>query len=207
MIKIKHQKLAALFLTGIFLIGIAGFKYKTNEKKDYLITLTTDYGVMKALLYDDTPIHKKNFITLAGEGKYDGSVFHRVINNFMIQGGMLPSPYHEYYDTLPMDKKTLPNEIMEKHKHRFGAIAAARTNNPEKRSDISQFYIVQNHAGAHHLDNGYTVFGQVVVGLDVIDKIAHQPVNGSSPIKPIKMTIKVEKVKRSDIEKFYGKWD
>jgi len=203
--KLKQNKVVALILMGLIFIGIAGFKYKTSEKTDYLVTITTDFGVMKALLYDDTPIHKKNFITLAAEGKYDGSIFHRVINNFMIQGGGLPSPYHEYYDTLPMEKKTLPNEIMEKHKHKFGAIAAARTNNPQKRSDISQFYIVQNHAGTHHLDNGYTVFGQVVVGFDVIDKIAQQPVKGSSPVKPIKMVIKVEKVKRSDIEKFYGK--
>ena len=206
MINAKTGKATLLLLAGIIFIVIMGFKYKTSEKTDYLITITTDFGVMKALLYDDTPIHKKNFITLAAEGKYDGSIFHRVINNFMIQGGGLPSPYHEYYDTLPMDRKTPPNEIMEKHKHKFGAIAAARTNNPEKRSDISQFYIVQNHAGAHHLDNGYTVFGQVIVGFDVIDKIATQPVNGTSPVKPIKMTIKIDKVKRSDIEKFYGKW-
>lgn len=201
----KKTKVVTLVLISFIFIGIAGFKYKTSEKTDYLITITTDFGVMKALLYDDTPIHKENFIRLAGDGKYDGSIFHRVINNFMIQGGSLPSPYHEYYDTLPFEKKTLPNEIMEKHKHKFGAIAAARTNNPEKRSDISQFYIVQNHAGAHHLDNGYTVFGQVIVGYDVIDKIAQQPVNGSAPVKPIKMKIQVEIVKRSDVEKFYGK--
>ena len=199
----KIKTLALVFILSAFAV-ISAFKYKANEKKDYLITIKTDFGEMKAILFDDTPIHKKNFIKLALEGVYNGSTFHRVINNFMIQGGIPAGAFAKRFDTLSFEERTLPNEIMEKHKHDFGAIAAARTPNPEKRSDISQFYIVQNHYGAHNLDNNYTVFGKVVVGFDVIDKIASQPVNGSAPVKPIKMQVSAELVKRSDMIKFYG---
>jgi len=203
---IKTLNFKILFLVIIFLSlgSTAVFQYQSSKEFDYLVSIKTEFGEMKLLLFDDTPMHKKNFITLAGEGKYNGSIFHRVINNFMIQGGGLPKEFQSYYDTLAFDKKTLPNEISGKHLHKFGALAAARTENPEKRSDISQFYIVQNHDGTHHLDNSYTIFGQVIIGFDVIDKIANQPVDGSIPIKPIVMNISVEKVKRSDIIRFYG---
>jgi peptidyl-prolyl cis-trans isomerase B (cyclophilin B) len=199
----KYRKLSfAVF--GIMLILATAFKYKESTTKDFLVTIKTDFGVMKVLLFDDTPVHKRNFITLAAEGAYNGSTFHRVINGFMIQGGALSGDFAGKYDTLSFNEKTLPNEIMDKHKHDFGALAAARTANPGKRSDISQFYIVQNHNGAHHLDNNYTVFGKVVVGFDVIDKIAAQPVNGSTPVNPIKMQVSVDVVKRSDVVKFNG---
>jgi len=199
----KYRKLSLSVLAMAILL-VSAFKYKESKTKDYLVTIKTDFGVMKVLLFDDTPVHKRNFITLAAQGAYNGSTFHRVINGFMIQGGALTGDFAKKYDTLSFKEKTLPNEIMDKHKHDFGALAAARTGNPEKRSDISQFYIVQNHNGTHHLDNNYTVFGRVIVGLDVIDKIAAQPVNGSFPVNPIKMQVSVDVVKRSDVVKFYG---
>lgn len=195
-----------VFGLGLLLSVIALFSSFnfSKAKTDYLVTITTDFGEMKLVLFDDTPIHKQNFVQKAKEGKYNGTTFHRVINNFMIQGGEIDHSNNPGWDTLSFDKKTLPNEILSNHKHLFGALAAARTENPGKRSDISQFYIVQNHNGTPFLDNNYTVFGQLIVGFDVLDAIAMQQVVGSAPVKQCKMQVKVEKVKRSDIIKFYG---
>lgn len=193
-----------IFFT-IIILSIAFFSFtKPNSKFDYLVTINTEFGDMKILLFDDTPIHKANFLKLAEEGKYDSTTFHRVIKNFMIQGGFVKPDNKQAWDSLPYEKRTLPNEIMDKHKHVYGAVAAARIEDPQKRSDISQFYIVQNHAGSHFLDNKYTVFGQLIIGFDIVDKIVNQELNGASPIKPIYMNVSVEKVKRKDIVRFYG---
>lgn len=175
-----------------------------QSKYDYLVTINTDFGEMKLLLFDDTPVHKQNFLKLAEEGSYDSTVFHRVISNFMIQGGYIKPENQKAWDSLSYKERTLTNEIMDRHKHVHGAVAAARVEDPEKRSDISQFYIVQNHKGSHFLDNNYTVFGQLVIGFDVLDAIVNQELSGSSPVKPTYMTVKVDKVKRKDIIKFYG---
>jgi len=194
-------KLTPIFLLSI-LLTFSSFAQKQNcSKYDYLITIHTDFGNIKILLFDDTPIHKANFIKLIEEGLYNGNTFHRVINGFMIQGGTDTTSFNKGKD---YNEISLPAEFSEKHKHIRGAIAAARTENPEKRSDRTQFYIVQNHNGTHFLDNQYTVFGQVMSGLDVIDKIAAQPVDANSkPLKNITMSITVEKVKKEDIKKFY----
>jgi len=194
-------KLTPIFLLSI-LLTFSSFAQKQNcSKYDYLITIHTDFGNIKILLFDDTPIHKANFIKLIEEGLYNGNTFHRVINSFMIQGGTDTTSFNKGKD---YNEISLPAEFSEKHKHIRGAIAAARTENPEKRSDRTQFYIVQNHNGTHFLDNQYTVFGQVMSGLDVIDKIAAQPVDANSkPLKNITMSITVEKVKKEDIKKFY----
>ena len=189
----------------LILLSIVFFSFtKPDSKNDYLVTITTEFGAMKILLFDDTPIHKANFLKLAQEGKYDSTTFHRVIKNFMIQGGFIKPDNKQVWDSLPYEKRTLRNEIMDRHKHMYGAVAAARIEDPEKRSDISQFYIVQNHTGSHFLDNKYTVFGQLIIGFDVLDKIVNQELNGASPIKPTYMKVTVEKVKRKDIIRFYG---
>lgn len=200
-IKIKQMKYKILFAAFI-LVVISAFTYKPNPKYDYLVTLTTEFGEIKIILFDDTPIHKKNFLENISKGYYFGSKFHRVINNFMIQGG---EPKLKIYDdSATFENKTIPNEITVKHKHEYGALAAARTENPDKRSDRTQFYIVQNRYGAHHLDNAYTVFGKVVAGMDVVEKIATVPLNGSSPVKDVVFDITMQKVKKSEMIKFYG---
>lgn len=187
----------------IALLLLSSYKYKPTEKYDYLVTISTNFGNMKLLLYDDTPIHKKNFLDNIKKGYYENSKFHRVINNFMIQGGEPVKKIFE--DTAGLITRTIPAEIHKNRTHVFGALAAARTENPEMRSDKTQFYIVQNHNGAHHLDNGYTVFGRVVAGFDIIDKIAQVPVNGSSPKTDVLMHISVEKIKVKDKIKYYGR--
>ena len=193
---------AALVLSAILTAFIPAKKGKVSY--DHVVTISTEFGEMKLILFDDTPIHKANFIKLASEGKYDSTTFHRIIKNFMIQGGQLKAADMAGWDTLSFEQKTLPNEIMEKHKHIYGALAAARTENPEKRSDATQFYIVNNPQGAHFLDNNYTVFGQLIVGFDVLQKISDVPVNKSAPLNPVYMEVKVDKVKRSELILFYG---
>lgn len=167
-----------------------------GKKKDYLITISTEFGDMVVVLSDLTPKHKANFIKLAEEGFYDSTTFHRIIDDFMIQGGDPNSKD----DNVNNDGQGGPGykidaEFTSELSHVRGAVAAARTNNPLKQSSGSQFYIVEKHEGTHFLDAQYTVFGQVVIGLDVIDKIAEQPKGRSDrPTKDIIMTMKVKKV-------------
>ena len=139
--------------------------------------IVTNFGTMKIKLYDKTPKHKENFIKLVNEKYYDGIRFHRVIEGFMIQTG---DPYSR---DLAManawgtggPEYTIPAEFVNEYYHKKGALAAARKGdmaNPRKASSGSQFYIVQDEQGCLHLDGQYTVFGEVVEGLDIIDKIA-----------------------------------
>ena len=109
--------------------------------KDVIITISTPYGEMKAILYDETPLHKQNFIKLSESGQFDSTIFHRVINEFMIQGGDV----NLFDEDKPIDY-TIPAEINDNLFHRKGEIAAARMGdnvNPNRESSGCQFYIVQ----------------------------------------------------------------
>jgi cyclophilin family peptidyl-prolyl cis-trans isomerase len=177
-------------------------------KEDYLVRISTSYGDIVLLLYNQTPLHKKNFIDLAEKHFYDGTMFHRVILDFMIQGGDPNSKDSiTTNDGMGGPGYTIPAEFNPKLKHDKGALAAARMGdemNPERASSGSQFYIVQNKKGTPFLDNNYTVFGQTITGFEVIDKIAQTLVDGGSrPLKDIKMTVKVAKVKTKKIIKLY----
>ncbi len=193
-----------------------------------LVLIQTPYGDMLAELYDNTAKHRDNFTKLAEEGYYDGLLFHRVINGFMIQGGDPNSK------NAPKNKRLgsggpgyqIEAEFHPENIHIKGALAAARMGdavNPEKKSSGSQFYIVQgnklteaqlnqieNRKGIHYteeqkklymelggtpfLDMDYTVFGKVIDGLDVIDKIAKAKTKkGDRPVKDIWMKVKVIK--------------
>ncbi len=250
--------------------------------KDYVVSIETEHDVMKAVLFDETPKHKENFIKLAQSGRYDSTIFHRVMKNFMIQGGDIDRKEGV------VSKSTIPAEFVKKYFHKKGALAAARQPdnvNPKKASSWCQFYIVQgqkfdkneltidqgkmNNAlgqlmqmekyadlrqeltglyqsgdmegyskkiaslksiveeelkinvsknisadrveaystvgGAPHLDDDYTVFGQVVEGLEVIDKVAEEPVGGGNkPHKDIFMKITVEELPKKKITELYG---
>lgn len=214
-----------LFLTlGIF-AQKTDTKGVTNNKKNYVL-LQTDYGNMKILLYEETPLHRENFIKLVKSGFYDGLLFHRVINGFMIQGGDPESRNAQPGAMLGNGGPgyTIPAEFVPKYFHKKGVIAAAREGdnvNPMKESSGSQFYIVQGRiyneaimqkiaaqmnktfsaeqikaygtiGGSPWLDNDYTVFGEVVEGLDVIDKIAAVKCGPNDrPVEDVRMTIKI----------------
>jgi cyclophilin family peptidyl-prolyl cis-trans isomerase len=200
---------------------------KKDRKRDVL--LQTNHGDMIIRLSDSTPFHRDNFLKLVKKGFYDSILFHRVIKNFMIQGG---DPNSKLAQGAPRGADgpgyTIPAEIRPGLFHKKGMIAAARMPdevNPGHASSGSQFYIVQGRiftdagldsvetfrlkrtlprehrevyktiGGTPHLDQGYTIFGELVSGFDVLDKIAATPVNGSRPIEDAKI-VKAKLIKR-----------
>ena len=156
--------------------------------------IITNMGTIKVKLYSGTPKHRENFAQLAFSKYYDGIIFHRVINGFMIQGGdpLTKDIYADpaKYGTGGPDY-TIPAEFVPEYTHKKGALAAARRGdaaNPLKESSGSQFYIVQNESTCAQLDGNYTVFGQTVEGFDVIDKIAAVETNNRDcPVTPVKI--------------------
>ncbi len=193
----------------LFGLSITESLAKKKPKKDTIATISTQFGDMVVVLYDETPQHKANFLKLAKEGFYNNTTFHRIINDFMIQGGDKNSKDEDKNNDGAGDiGYQIPAEFNPQLKHVRGALAAARQGdfvNPQRQSSGSQFYIVENHAGTPHLDNQYTVFGQVISGLDVIDKIADQPKDARDrPLTDIRMTVKAEKLKKKKITKKYG---
>ena len=156
--------------------------------------IITNMGTIKVKLYSGTPKHRENFAKLAFSKYYDGIIFHRVINGFMIQGGdpLTKDIYADpaKYGTGGPDY-TIPAEFVPEYTHKKGALAAARRGdaaNPLKESSGSQFYIVQNESTRAQLDGNYTVFGQTVEGFDVIDKIAAVETNNRDcPVTPVKI--------------------
>lgn len=254
------------------------------SEKDYLVTITTEHGTMYAILYDETPAHKENFLELAQTGRYDSTQFHRVIREFMIQGGDVFTKE----DLPPEDWYTVPAEFNPSLIHEKGSIAAARQGdrmNPEKRSSGCQFYVVEGKiyseeelttdipklqkaftqylqldrnaelretyrrlyqnqeidslnalmlskkvvleqffnvnlelnkrenqikayttvGGTPHLDDDYTVFGKVIRGLEVMEKISQLETGpNSKPIAPVYMDVNVELVSKKKITKEYG---
>jgi peptidyl-prolyl cis-trans isomerase B (cyclophilin B) len=278
------------FLMLSFFLLITACGQGDDGKRDYLVTIRTSYGDIYAVLFDETPLHKANFIKLAKEKYFDDLLFHRVIAGFMIQGGDPDSK------NTPIDKElgnggpgyTIQAEFNPKYFHKRGAIAAARLNdaqNPKQESSGSQFYIVQGTVwsrenleqyrynqdklmnglramfinpeykplldslnqlyasgdmkkymakifstaprvekftgekivvgltkekidvytsigGSPHLDGAYTVFGEVIQGLDVVDKIAAVQKNAKDrPLEDIKMTVTIEEMSRKLISK------
>ena len=254
---------------------------------DFVVTIHTDHGDMIAVLFDETPKHKANFLKLAQEGYFDGMLFHRVIQGFMIQGGDPDSKTAVLGQQLGAGGPgyEIDAEFNPKFYHKKGALSAARTGdqiNPMKKSSGSQFYIVQGQrapadqirydfvklntalsqlfqdpnykpmfdsllalrntgdadaynkkvfsliprvekatgtkiarseeavkiysevGGAPHLDGDYTVFGQVIKGFEVIDKIAAEPTHSERPVRDIRMTVKVEEMPRAEVTELYG---
>ncbi|MGI4884197.1 MAG: peptidylprolyl isomerase [Janthinobacterium lividum] len=176
--------------------------------KDDVVTIATPEGTIRLLLFQDTPLHRANFLQKARKGFYNGTTFHRIIDGFMIQGGDANSKDDDPTNDgqgRPGDP-TVPAELGPGHPHVYGAVAAARTGGPAGTpSSSSQFYLVENHGGTHRLDGQYTVFGQVIQGLDVVDKIAKVPKdNRDRPLTNVPMTMKVEHLRKKKITKLYG---
>ena len=193
------------------------------QEKETRVQIITDKGKITVKLYNETPLHRDNFIKLVNAHQYDGLLFHRVIKQFMIQAGDINSK------DAPAGEKlgdgdlgyTIPAEIVyPRYFHKYGQLCAARTEdelNPDKASSASQFYIVtgkfytdnelnkmeqernikltpeqrqayMTQGGTPHLDGAYTVFGEVVKGMNVVDKIQFIPTDmNDRPIKDIKI--------------------
>ena len=157
-------------------ISLANFKNKLPQEP--IFDIVTSMGTIRVKLYKNTPKHRDNFVRLALTRYYDGLLFHRVIDGFMIQGG---DPYTR--DTSRVDEwgeggpgYTIDAELVPEHTHKKGALAAARRvgsiANPMKESSGSQFYLVQDSTNCKHLNGEFTVFGETVAGMNVIDRIA-----------------------------------
>lgn len=192
-----------------------------SDPHTYVI-IETEFGDMEMMLYNSTPIHRDNFIKLVEEHFYDSLLFHRVIPGFMIQGGDPDSKNADPGAMLGMGGPGYQLDAEIGAPHIRGTIAAARTQNPQKRSSGSQFYIVQGQrvtdaaldgmehqkgikynetqrrlykeqGGTPMLDGDYTVFGEVVKGLEIIDEIAGADRDGNDrPIKDIRMKIRMK---------------
>lgn len=279
-------------VTLIACMGLLFLSQCAGDKNDFVVTIKTSQGDMVAILYDETPKHKENFIKLAKEGFFNDLLFHRVIQGFMIQGGDPDSRNAAPGQPLGMGGPgyTVEAEFNSKFFHEKGALSAARlgdNQNPTKASSGSQFYIVQGTVippsdadalridqaklgaafqkvvqdatnqplidslnqlymtgdmqayqrkvyslvpriekmtgekiykevspeklkaytttgGAPHLDGEYTVFGKVISGLEVIDKIAALPTQQERPAEDVRMTVTVEELPRKKITELYG---
>ena len=192
------------------------------------VLISTSFGDMVVELYNETPQHRDNFVKLVKERFYDGTLFHRIIPNFMIQGGDPDSkgaaPNIQLGNGGP--GYTIPAELVDGLYHKKGVLAAARLGdavNPKKESSGSQFYLVQGQVfteeklrsfgvrsgkkyteeqtktygtigGTPHLDGAYTVFGEVVKGLEVIELIANLKRDKyNRPLKDVEMSISIIK--------------
>jgi cyclophilin family peptidyl-prolyl cis-trans isomerase len=149
--------------------------------------METDFGTMLIWLYPQTPLHRANFINLVTTQFYDSLIFHRVVPDFVNQGG---DPLGTGYGG---PGYTVPAEIKSNLKHVYGALGAARLAdniNPTKESNGSQFYIVNNKNGVPDLNGNYTVFGRVIDGFSAIDEIAGVPTNPvtNKPLENVYMT-------------------
>jgi len=137
----------------------------TTNNHPVRVLLVTSMGNITIELYDDMPITSGNFENLTKHGIYDGTIFHRVVHNFVIQGGDT--------STKGISVPTIPDELPNKHSNVRGSVAMAKTSAPN--SATSQFYI--NLKDNLNLDNNYSVFGKVIAGMDVVDEIGNTPVD------------------------------
>lgn len=155
--------------------------------------IVTNLGTIRVKLYSKTPLHRENFAKLALSGYYDGLLFHRVIKGFMVQGGdpLSKDPANAAKFGTGGPDYTVPAEFVPEYKHKKGALAAARRGdaaNPTKASSGSQFYLVQDAAACAQLDGAYSVFGETIKGLDVIDAIAAVETNQRDcPVNPVQI--------------------
>nr|WP_102408388.1 peptidylprolyl isomerase [Parabacteroides bouchesdurhonensis] len=214
------KRILTMMFVSVFMLSLYPIHAQETET---LVLIDTDMGKIKVKLFNDTPLHRDNFIKNVKEKRYDGLLFHRIIKQFMVQGGDINSkdaPIEQHLGDGDAGY-TIPAEIVyPKYFHKRGALCAARTGddiNPEKASSATQFYIVTGkfytemeldkmekengitltpeqkeaymlEGGAPHLDGNYTVFGEVVKGMKVVDKIQFAATNEDDrPLKNIKI--------------------
>ncbi len=217
----KFSNMKKLFTLFILLITVTAAFAK--PPKNQYVRIKTTYGECIIRLYNETPQHRDNFIKLAKKGFYNGTLFHRVIQDFMIQGGDPDSKNAKPNVELGNGDVgyTIPAEFRDSLFHKKGVLAAARDDNPKKASSGCQFYIVQGKrmtdtminkaekrsgrkipewqrqyyrtvGGVPHLDGNYTVYGEVVAGLDMVDLIAAVKKDANDrPLVDVPMTVEV----------------
>ena len=164
-----------------------------KQNKETKVIIKTKFGDIKLMLYNDTPIHRANFIFLTKIKYFNTTEIYRVAKNFVIQGGNSDETYTIKQRRLYGNYRLQP-EFKSNRRHKYGALAAARDweDNPNKLSNPFEFYIVHSRKGAHHLNNEHTVFGEVISGFNTMDKISRVKVGVDEwPEEDIRMTIEI----------------
>jgi|TARA_Y100000768_G_scaffold166247_1_gene124469 peptidyl-prolyl cis-trans isomerase A (cyclophilin A) len=147
-----------------------------NKNKENKVRIHTVYGDIDIFLFENTHIHRSNFIYLIKQGYFDGTIFHRVVPNFIIQGGNSDNS-KILIKRSEIGRYLLPPDTRKGNKHHRGVISmpSSEIDNPHKLASPYEFFIVQQNPGAYHLDKDYTAFGKVIRGMDVVDKINQEP--------------------------------
>jgi cyclophilin family peptidyl-prolyl cis-trans isomerase len=173
-IELKEEVKENIILTDENVIDFL-FEYEKNNKENH-VRIYTPFGEIEILLYDNTPYHRSNFIYLTKKKYFEGTQFYRVINDFVIQAGNS--------DNIKISKKRrdigkylLPNDFNKGHTHKRGMVSmpSSTVDNPYKMASPFEFFIVQKKDGAHHLNGSYTIFGEVIDGMETVDIIANLP--------------------------------
>ena len=176
--------------------NVINFFYEFNKLNNYnKVKISTSFGEIIIRLFDETPYHKSNFIYLTKLGYFNNTFFHRVVPNFIIQGGNSDNR-ETSIKRKRIGKYLLPVDAKSNIKHKRGIISmpSSDINNPYKLASPYEFFIVQKKTGAHHLDGSYTPFGKVIKGMDVVDRINAQPTdNREAPLDNIKMNVNIVK--------------
>lgn len=162
------------------------FNYAKDLKKNK-VKMTTNMGSFTIQLYDDVPYHKANFIYLAQKKYFDSTQFHRVVKDFIIQGGS-SDDWKTSKKRGDIGRYLLPPDTKKGHKHHRGTISmpSSERDNPHKLASPYEFFIVVTNPGSYHLDGSYTPFGRVIEGMDVVDAINKVPVgDGDWPWKSV----------------------
>ena len=162
------------------------FNYNKTLKKNK-VKITTTLGSFIVELYDDVPYHKANFIYLARQKYFDSTQFHRVVKDFIIQGGNSDDK-RTARKRSKIGRYLLPPDAKKGYKHDRGTISmpSSERDNPHKLASPYEFFIVVTKPGSYHLDGSYTPFGRVIEGMDVVDKINQVPVgDGDWPLKNV----------------------
>lgn len=215
---LESMRYLTSFLLSAFFIAT------TVAQRPSYVSMKTRLGTIIVQLSDETPAHRDNFIKLVKARHFDTTLFHRVVPNFVIQGGDPDSLFTTPTDTNVLRQQRLLPEFSERLFHKRGALGAGRDDNSLKASLFSQFYIVQGRpvtdadmdavekrkgsgfriapekralyksvGGLPRLDGDYTIFGEVVQGMDVVDAIAVQPAYKELPLEPVRLKLKVLK--------------
>jgi cyclophilin family peptidyl-prolyl cis-trans isomerase len=154
------------------------YEYAAKNKENK-VRIITQYGNIDILLYNNTPYHRANFIYLTKKKYFDGTMFHRVVPKFIIQGGNSDNR-KSMLKRREIGRYLLPPDTKKGHSHHRGVISmpSSEIDNPHKLASPYEFFIVQQSPGAYHLDGNYTAFGEVISGMEVVDQINQLEVDG-----------------------------
>ncbi|MDM9632419.1 peptidylprolyl isomerase [Robiginitalea aurantiaca] len=162
------------------------YNYQQDLKANK-VRLTTSMGSFTVELFDNVPYHKSNFIYLTRKGYFDNTMFHRVVKDFIIQGGNADNQ-ETARKRREIGRYLLPPDTRKGHKHHRGTISmpSSEIDNPHMLASPFEFFIVVTDPGSYHLDGAYTAFGTVIEGMEVVDRINQVPVDdGEWPMKNI----------------------